>query len=149
MMTNKQIAMGAALGAATFGGLHAAGYSGDSQASIPGTTFSINAEIIKYALTLAAMFLPKLAEKLLPGLGPIVTKLLSLFASKDQPVVAPVPVPSPAPEKPITPCLCDDLTHLEKIAVQLEGTAQDRVVQTMTDLVVKRVKGKPNADKPA
>jgi hypothetical protein len=147
MISNKQLAVGAALGAATLGGLHAAGFSGDVQARIPGTSFSLDAAILKYILAAAAMFLPKLAEKLLPGLGPIVAKLLAMF-SKDEPVVAPVPVPSPAPEKPTTPCLCDDLTHLEKIAVQLEGTAQDRVVQTMTDLVVKRVKGKPNADKP-
>jgi hypothetical protein len=148
MMTNKQIAMGAALGAATFGGLHAAGYSGDSQASIPGTTFSINAEIIKYALTLAAMFLPKLAEKLLPGLGPIVTKLLAMF-SKDQPVVAPVPVPSPAPEKPHAPCLCDDLDHLADISRRLEDpAAKASVAKIANDLFVANTEAKPDAKKP-
>jgi hypothetical protein len=83
--TNRQVLTSLAIGAACFAGLTQAGYQGDATAVIPGTTTAIPAELAKLLLSVAAMFLPGLLNKWMPGLGDIVRKILdSLLKGGDR-----------------------------------------------------------------
>lgn len=89
-MFNRKTLMMILSAIAAYFGLGAAGWNGNDPATVGGTGVTFNPEMIKLILTLAAAFVPQLADRFVPGLGKILSDWLDKLLNK--PLAEPAPV---------------------------------------------------------
>jgi hypothetical protein len=80
-MFTRKLIMQIVSALAAYFGLTWAGYNGSEPTEV-GAGISINPDMIKYIFTALAAFLPQLADRFVPGLGAILSKVLDALLGK-------------------------------------------------------------------